>query len=314
MRFPMKLTQWFLLLLKRLVSPPARVLWWILAFVRSRSSSQRPKKGDEDRRSTECRPTKSPPTVICASRSPSPLAPIVDDGTPIVSPTPISIQARQPTTLNLADIDYETHEDSLDEHLEHATIFVCLGVAGGARAENRNSTSDDAFHAAVRLQRKRRRNEVVKSHGQGPVNHSSLSLESDSCIEDSAGDPSDTSDATLEDTSSSFEPSSSTESATPVTARVHNSRKKRRAVEATTSPLLHNKLSPDLRLITTSPPSDPRVLKLRTLADKLRLAFPEDVPHLSSILSNDQADEGGFVDPRGPKPQSEDTLIHVFVD
>ena len=309
----MKLTQWFLLLLKRLVSSPNRVLWWIWAFVRSRSSSQRPKKGDEDRRSTECRPAKSPPTVICASRSPSPLTPIAGDGTPIVSPTPISIQVHQPTILNLADIDYETHEDSLDEHPEHATIFVYPGGVDCARAANRNSTSDDAPHAAVQLQRKRRRNEVVKSHGQGPVNQSSLSLESDSCIEDSAGDPSDTSDATLEDTSSSFEPSSSTESATPVTARVHNSRKKRRAVEATTSPL-HNKLSPDLRLITTSPPSDPRVLKLRTLADKLRLAFPEDVPHLSSILSNDQADEGGFVDPRGPKPQSEDTLIHVFVD
>ena len=172
-RVPMKLIQWFLLLLKRLVSSPNRALWWIWAFVRSCSSSQRPKKGDEDRRSTECRPAKSPPTVICASRSPSPLTPIAGDGTPIVSPTPISIQVRQPTILNLADIDYETHEDSLDEHPEHATIFVYRGVPGGARAENRNSTSDDAFHAAVQLQRKRRRNEVVKSHGQGPVNHSS---------------------------------------------------------------------------------------------------------------------------------------------
>ena len=309
----MKLTQWFLLLLKRLVSSPNRVLWWIWAFVRSRSSSQRPKKGDEDRRSTECRPAKSPPTVICASRSPSPLTPIAGDGTPIVSPTPISIQVRQPTILNLADIDYETHEDSLDEHPEHATIFVYRGVAGGARAENPNSTPDDAFHATVQPRRKRQREEVIESHGQGPANHSSLPLESDSCIKDSAGDPSDISDATLEDTSSSFEPSSSAESATPVPARVHNSRKKRRAFEATTSPL-YNKLSLDLRLTTTSLPSDPRVLKLCTLANKLRHLFPEDAPHLSSILSNDQADEGGFVDPRGPKPRSEDKLIHVFVD
>jgi len=50
------------------------------------------------------------------------------------------------------------------------------------------------------------------------------------------------------------------------------------------------------------------------LAHKLRLLFPEDAPRLSSILSNDQADAENFVDPRGPKPQSKDALIHVFID
>ena len=116
--------------------------------------------------------------------------------------------------------------------------------------------------------------------------------------EDPAGDPStDVANLTLEDTSSSFELSSITENATLVTARVPD-----------------NRPTPSPRLTTTSLPPELRVLKLRTLADKLRLLFPEDAPRLSSILPNDQIDEGGFVDPRGPKPQPEDTLIHVFVD
>jgi 2-methylcitrate dehydratase PrpD len=41
---------------------------------------------------------------------------------------------------------------------------------------------------------------------------------------------------------------------------------------------------------------------------------PEDAARLSSILSSDQANEEDFVDLRGPKPQSKDTLTHVFTD
>ena len=107
----------------------------------------------------------------------------------------------------------------------------------------------------------------------------------------------DVANLTLEGTSASFKSSSITENATPVTARVPD-----------------NRPTPSPRLTTTSLPSGPRVLKLRALADKLRLSFPDDASHLSPILSNGQVDEGGFVDPRGPKPQSKDKLIHVFVD
>ena len=156
---------------------------------------------------------------------------------------------------------------------------------------------------------------MVKSHSQGPVNRTPLSLHSDSRIEDPAGGPSGAGDATLEDTSSSFELSSSpAKNATPISARGRDSRKKGKAIETATPPLLHSKSTPSLRLTTTSLPLDPRVLKLRALAHKLRLLFPEDAPRLSSILSNDQAEDGDFVDPRGPKPQSKDTLIHVFID
>lgn len=208
----------------------------------------------------------------------------------------------------------------LDEALgfiaaERAKFFASRDVAGGAVSGNRSSTSDSVFRTIVQSQRKRRRKRVVKSHSQGPFDRTPLSLGSDSRMEDTAGDPSGTGDATLEDTSSSFETSSSpTKDATPVTARGRDSWKKGKAVKTTMPPLLHRKQAPSLRLSATSLPLDPRVLRLRALAHKLRLLFPEDASRLSSILSNDQADEEDFVDPRGPKPRSKDTLIHVFID
>jgi len=207
----------------------------------------------------------------------------------------------------------------LDEALgfiaaERARFFASRDAAGGAGAGNRSSTSDSAFHASVQSRRKRWKKKVLKFHSQGPPNRVPLSLDSDSRIEDTAGDPSGAGDATLEDTSSSFESfSSPAKNATPVTAKGRDSRRKGKAVGTITPPLLHSKSTPSLRLTTTSLPLDPRVLKLRALAHKLRLLFPEDAARLSSILSNDQAD-GDFVDPRGPKPQSKDTLIHVFID
>lgn len=207
----------------------------------------------------------------------------------------------------------------LDEALgfiaaERAKFFASRDAAGGVGTGNRSSTSDSVFRAIIQSRKKRKR-KVLKSHSQGPVNRTPFSLDSDSRIEDTAGDPSGADDATLEDTSSSFEISSSpAKNATPVAARGRSSRKKGKATETTTPLLLHSRSSPSLRLSTTTLPLDPRVLRLRALAHKLRLLFPDDAARLSSILSNDQADEEDFVDPRGPKPQSKDRLIHVFID
>jgi len=209
----------------------------------------------------------------------------------------------------------------LDEALgfiaaERARFFASRDAAGGVGIGNRSSTSDSAFHASVQSRRKRRKKKVVvvKSLSQGPIHRTLFSLDSDPRIGDTAGDPSGAGDATLEDTSSSFESSSSpAKNATPVTANGRGSQKKGKAV-GTTTPLLHSKSTPSLRLTTTLLPLDPRVLRLRALAHKLRLLFPEDAARLSSILSNDQIDGKGFVDPRGPKPRSKDTLIHVFID
>lgn len=237
-----------------------------------------------------------------------------------------------PETVEVQSYDFDSGVDVLnkdgdqpslgylDEALgfiaaERARFFASRDAAGGVGYGNRSSTSDSAFRAIIQSRRTRRRKKVVKSHSQGSANRKYLFLDSDSRIEDTAGDPSGAGDATLEDTSSSFEtPSYPAKDATPVTARGRELRKMGKRVKTITSPLLHSRSTPSLRLTTTSLPLDPRVLRLRALAHKLRLLFPEDAVRLSSILSNDQADEGDFVDPRGPKPQSKDTLIHVFID
>jgi len=68
-----------------------------------------------------------------------------------------------------------------------------------------------------------------------------------------------------------------------------------------------------LCLSLTTPP-DPHVLQLQSLAHKLRTLFPEDTDPLNSVLSNDFPDSADFIDPYGPTPQSQDTLIHGFID
>jgi hypothetical protein len=225
---------------------------------------------------------------------------------------------------------YDSGVDVLDEDGDHPSLGYldeALGFIAAERAKflasrdavgvagNRSSTSDSAFRAIIQSRKKRRRKKVVKSHSQGPLNRTLLFLDSDPRVEDTACDPGGAGGAALEDTSSSFETSlSPAKNATPVTARGRDSRRKGKAVETTTPPLLHSKSTPSLRLTTTTLPLDPRVLRLRALAHKLRLLFPEDAARLSSILSHDQANEEDFVDPRGPKPQSKDTLIHVFID
>ena len=86
-----------------------RRLWCIFAFVRSCALPQRPKGGDETRRSTEYRPAKPPTAVVCASRLPPPLMSIPGGDNLAVSPTPISSQPPQPTILS--DTVSETHEN-----------------------------------------------------------------------------------------------------------------------------------------------------------------------------------------------------------
>ena len=244
-------------------------------------------KGDEDRRSIEYRPPEFPPTSI-------------------VPAAPISIQVRRPTILDLPDTNYQTHENYSDEHPERVRVFASRGRGRDTRVRNRSSAPDDAFHANDQSQREYRRN-VVRSHGQSPVNWTSPSLESYLCIEDPTGDP------TFEDTSWPFELSSPT-NATPVTAGVRGLRGEGGEIRAVTPPLIRSELTLGLCLTTTSLPSDPRVLKLRTLGHKLQLLFPEDAPHVSSVLSNGPVDQGGLVGHGGSRPQSEDTLIHVFID
>jgi hypothetical protein len=77
--------------------------------------------------------------------------------------------------------------------------------------------------------------------------------------------------------------------------------------------LKHSKSTPTLQ-VNTIPP-DPQILKLRCLAHKLRLRFPEDYERITTLLTQDfSGGESDFSDPRGPAPRARDTLIHVFID
>ncbi|KAG9311256.1 hypothetical protein JVU11DRAFT_8340 [Chiua virens] len=77
--------------------------------------------------------------------------------------------------------------------------------------------------------------------------------------------------------------------------------------------LKHSKSTPTLTVKTIPP--DPQILKLRCLAHKLRLRFPEDYERITTLLTQDfSGGESDFSDPRGPAPHARDTLIHVFID
>ena len=74
----------------------------------------------------------------------------------------------------------------------------------------------------------------------------------------------------------------------------------------------HSKSTPSLR----SGPLDPRVVRLRALATKLKFLFAAEAELLTAVLSNDslQSSSPDFIDPRGPTPTTGQPLIHVFVD
>jgi hypothetical protein len=74
----------------------------------------------------------------------------------------------------------------------------------------------------------------------------------------------------------------------------------------------HSKSTPSLR----SGPLDPRVVRLRALAIKLKFLFAAEAELLTAVVSNDsfQSSSPDFIDPRGPAPTSGQPIVHVFVD
>lgn len=116
----------------------ARRLWHIFSTFRVRLSSQNqnPKKRDDIRR-IQYRPAKpSRTTVICASQLPPPLTPIVGEDSPVIaSPSPVSIQVRQPTILPPEDILEESQEGNADN----------LDVDGYFRGGSRSITRSPDF-------------------------------------------------------------------------------------------------------------------------------------------------------------------------
>jgi hypothetical protein len=77
--------------------------------------------------------------------------------------------------------------------------------------------------------------------------------------------------------------------------------------------LRHSRSTPSLHL--SQIPTNPQILKLRCLAHKLRLKFPEDYDRITALVTQDFSGvDSDFSDPRGPAPRPRDSLIHVFID
>lgn len=74
----------------------------------------------------------------------------------------------------------------------------------------------------------------------------------------------------------------------------------------------HSKSTPTLR----PGPLDPRVVRLRALAIKLKFLFAAEAELLTGVLSNDSllSSSPDFIDPRGPPPRPGQPLVHVFID
>ncbi|KAI0659117.1 hypothetical protein C8Q70DRAFT_989071 [Cubamyces menziesii] len=188
---------------------------------------------------------------------------------------------------------------------------------------NSSTTSDSAspyvIPSSSRRKRRRKRNRSTQDTRR-------TALEDGLETEATAGgaDAVDEASADNEDgdtSSSSVDVSSSSANCktTPATPAILRKEKHKQRADADQNPRLHHskstptlKPNPTLHVMTKS--FDARTIQLRTLAHKLRLLFPSEANALSAILSRDFTSSLTYADPRGPVPQSQDTLIHVFID
>ncbi|KAH7890270.1 hypothetical protein F5I97DRAFT_7288 [Phlebopus sp. FC_14] len=187
-----------------------------------------------------------------------------------------------------------------------------VGVAATAHY---SSTSDTGAQRSqdgeVRRVRKRRRKrppkilQILRREGEQPETVSETTV----LAEDASGDADRDGQerAEVEHGSSSSLDNRIHYKSTPSTPPQANSIPLRQGV------LKHSKSTPTLQVKTIPP--DPQILKLRCLAHKLRLKFPDDYDRITPLLTQDfSGGESDFSDPRGPAPRARDTLIHVFVD
>ncbi|CAL1711037.1 unnamed protein product [Somion occarium] len=181
---------------------------------------------------------------------------------------------------------------------------------------NSSTTSDGTWRHPLIARRKRRRKRNRSAQDKTRPGSEPTEITEDA-VADATASPDD-----ADDSSSSLEPPASPQyyKSTPPTPppEVEAAERRRRQRSAAPSTferpsIHHSKSTPSLRL-PAALPIDPRVLQLRNLAHKLRMLFPKDAEYLADILSDDHPSPSDVVDPRGPTPQSQDTLIHVFID
>ncbi len=123
------------------------------------------------------------------------------------------------------------------------------------------------------------------------------------------GDPSDLSSP--DNSSSEVVIRFSSTPASPV--RRSGRRNSARSVSVDGRPRLgHSKSTPALR----PGPLDPRVVRLRSLAIKLKFLFASEAELLTTVLANESllSSSPDFIDPRGPAPGPGKPLVHVFID
>ncbi|KAI9064728.1 hypothetical protein FKP32DRAFT_1611048 [Trametes sanguinea] len=194
-----------------------------------------------------------------------------------------------------------------------------------ARRELRgnNSTSDSAspfnVQSSTRRKRRRKRNRSAQDTrrsafvegAQAQTNDADADAVDEASADNEEGDTS----------SSSVDVSSSSANykTTPGTPAILRREKQKQRADADQNPRLHHSkstptLKPNHNLHVMTKSFDARTIQLRTLAHKLRLLFPSEANALTAILSRDFTSALTYADPRGPVPQSQDTLIHVFID
>ncbi|KAL5504953.1 hypothetical protein ACEPAH_7616 [Sanghuangporus vaninii] len=207
------------------------------------------------------------------------------------------------------------------------------GLKGGQSSQSQASTSESAWRHVVepRRRRRRKRNKNHVSSMSASTSGANVDLDADGDGEaDAEGVATPIGDALDGSSSGEYWSHGKSVPATPphgTSRRLRNIASKGKGKDPMTvtipgtsatipvhPKLSHSRSTPSLRVTIPTPP-DARVLRLRTLATKLRMLFTEDARHLSSVLLNDAPGEDGFIDPRGRPPEgADDPLIHVFVD
>lgn len=207
------------------------------------------------------------------------------------------------------------------------------GLRGGQSSQSQASTSESAWRHVIepRRRRRRKRNKNHLSSMSASASGTNVDLEADGDGEaDAEGVATPVGDALDGSSSGEYWSRGKSMPATPphgTSRRLRNIASKGKGKEPMTvtipgtsatipvhPKLTHSRSTPSLRVTIPTPP-DARVLRLRTLATKLRMLFTEDARHLSSVLLNDAPGEDGFIDPRGRPPEGpDDPFIHVFID
>ena len=229
--------------------------------------------------------------------------------------------------------DYEDANNADEEqpslgYLDEALEFIAAERAkltaprDNSWQRGNSSTSDDpsfrlqhqlVHHSQQQLTpRRRRRKRKARSIAPTILVRESSGAAGDDHLVHTEGEGGDVSDHSSPDISSS-DPAVRFKS-TP--ASPHRRSGRRNSVRSTSVDgrlrLGHSKSTPTLR----PGPLDPRVVRLRALAIKLKFLFAAEADLLTAVLSNDslQSSSPDFIDPRGPCPEPGRPLVHVFID